>query len=102
MDLLKETARGRGSVADFRRDLIRKITDKTVAELAQEMGISPADLRRWSKMVKRTENTAATFERTLVPARRAHEPEGDMEELRRLLGKQAVVLQIEQKKKETV
>ncbi len=101
MDLLKEPASCRGSVADFRRDLIRKITDKTVAELAQEMGISPADLRRWSLMVKRTEKAAARFEKTLVPAGRAHEPEREMEELRRLLGKQAVVLQIQQKK-ETV
>ena len=56
VDLSKEPARSRGAVTDFQRNLIRKITDKTVAELAQDMGISPADLPKWSLMVKQAEN----------------------------------------------
>lgn len=75
MDLFKEPAGCRGSVADFRRGLIRRITNKTVAELAREMGISPSDPRRWSRMVRRTENTAARFEKKLEPTGRAHKPE---------------------------
>lgn len=98
VDLSKEPTRGRGPVADFQRNLIRKITDKTVAELAQEMGISPSDLPKWSLMVKRAEKMAARFEKTLVPANRARELEGEMEELRRLVGKQAVVLEIQEEK----
>src|SRR6266508_4792162 len=90
MDLSKEPARDRGSVADFQRNLIRKITDKTVTELAQERGISPADLPKWSLMVKRAEKVAARFEKTLVPASRARELEGEIEEWRPV-GKQAVV-----------
>ncbi|HEY3124474.1 MAG TPA: transposase [Thermoanaerobaculia bacterium] len=101
MDLSKEPRRGRGPVADFQRNLIRKITDKTVAELAQEMGISPADLPKWSLMVKRAEKMAASFEKTLVPASRAREREGEIEELRRPVGKQAVVLEIQEKKGKT-
>lgn len=87
-------------MADFRRDLIRKITDKTVAELAQEMGISPADLPKWSRVVDRTEKMAASFEKTL-PAGRGREQEGEIEELMSPAGKQAVVVQILEKK-ETV
>jgi len=98
VDFSKEPARSRGSVADFRRNLIRKITDKTVAELAQEKGISPADLPEWSLMVKRAEKMAAGFEETLVPAGRAREMEGEIEELKRLVGKQPVVVQIQGKK----
>ncbi len=85
-------------MADFRRDLIRKITDKTAAELAREKGISPADAPRWSLMVERAEKMAASFEKTLVPASRVRELEGEIEELRRLLGKQPVVLQILEEK----
>ena len=105
MDLSKEPTRSRGSVADFRHNLIRRITDKTVAELAQEKGISPADLPKWSLMVERAEKMAKSFEKTLAPASQVRELEGDIdelegeiEELRRLLGKQAVVLQILEKK----
>ena|SRR6266511_2182799 len=101
MDLSKEPARSRAAVTDFQRNLIRKITDKTVAELAQEKGISPADLPKWSLMVKRAEKMAASFERGLLPAIRARELEGEMEELRRPVGKQAVVLEIQGKKGKT-
>jgi hypothetical protein len=97
VDLSKEPARGRGSVADFQRNLIRKITEKTVAELAQERGISPADLPKWALMVKRAEKMAASFEKKLVPASRSRELEGEMEELMRP-AEQAVVLEIQEKK----
>ncbi len=101
MDLLKEPARSRGAVTDFQRNLIRKITDKTVAELAQEMGISPADLPKWSLMVRRAEKMAASFEKTLVPTGRARQLEREMEELGRPAGKRAVVLEIQEKKGKT-
>jgi hypothetical protein len=74
-----EPASSMGSVADFRRRLIRKITDKTAAELAQEKGISPGDLPRWSRMVERAEKVAQSFEKTLVPISRGRE--GEIEEL---------------------
>jgi PP-loop superfamily ATP-utilizing enzyme len=98
VDLSKEPARSRGAVTDFQRNLIRKITNKTVAELAQEKGISPADLPKWSLMVKRAEKMAASFEKTLVPVSRAREMDAEMEELRRPVGKQAVVLEIQENK----
>jgi hypothetical protein len=101
VDFSKEPARSRGAVTDFQRDLIRKITNKTVAELAQEKGISPADLPKWSLMVKRAEKMAASFEKTLVPASRARERDAEMEEFGRPAGKQAVVLEIEEKKGKT-
>ena len=97
MDLSKEP-RSEGSVVDFRRHLIRKITDKTIAELTQEKSTSPEDLSKWSLMVERAEKMATSFEETLVPASRVRELEREIEELRRLVGKQAVVLQILRKK----
>jgi len=101
VDLSKEPGRGRGPVSDFQRDLIRKITDKTVAELAQERGISPADLPKWSLVVKRAEKMAASFEKKLGPPGRAGELEEELEELRRLVGKRAVVLEIQEEKGKT-
>ena len=65
-----------------------------MAELGEEMGISPEDRPKWSLMVKRAEKTAASFEKTLVPARRVQELEGELEDLKKLLEKQSVVLQI--------
>ena len=94
MELSSEKESVKASVADFRRSLIRKITDRTVAELGEEMGISPEDLPKWSLMVKRAEKTAASFEKTLVPARRVQELEGEIEELKKVVEKQAVVLKI--------
>jgi Transposase. len=67
MDLSKNPERVVASVADFRRGLIRKITDQTVAELARERGISPSAVRKWKVMVERVEKTAASLEDTLVP-----------------------------------
>jgi transposase-like protein len=101
VDLSKESERSRGAATDFQRNLLRRITNKTVAELAQEKGISPADLPKWSLMVKRAEKMAARFEKTLVPASFARELDAEMEELRRPVGRRAVVLEIEEKKGKT-
>lgn len=68
MDLSKSPERVVASVADFRRGLIRKITDQTVAELAQEKGISRRAGRKWTLMVSRARRAAASLEDALMPA----------------------------------
>ena len=93
-----EPALDGGSVADFRQRLLQKIADKTVADLARENGVSPADLANWSRIVERAEKVAASFEEKLVRARRVRELEEEIEELRRVVGKQGVVLGILEKK----
>jgi hypothetical protein len=70
MDPSKNPERAVASVADFRRGLIRKITDQTVAELAREKGISPRAGRKWTLMVERAKRAAASLEDALVPADR--------------------------------
>lgn len=66
-------------------------------ELAREAGVSPDILRKWMLMIERAEMTAADVEEPLVPASRVRELEREVEELRRLLGRQAVTLQVLEK-----
>lgn len=61
------------SIAEFRRGLIRKITDRTVAELAQEKGISPRAGRKWTLMVRQARKAAASLEDALAPTGRVRE-----------------------------
>ena len=94
MDLSRKPERVVASVADFRRGLIRKITDQTVAELAREKWISPSAGRKWKRMVEWAEKTAASLDDTLVPAHHVRDLEQEIEELKRFAGKQAVTIQI--------
>jgi hypothetical protein len=75
MDLLRTPRKGTRSLADYRRDLVEKIVNQTVADLAQEKGITPEAGRRWSQLVARAKKTASTFKKTLPPAREVHEIE---------------------------
>jgi hypothetical protein len=74
MDLSKNPERVVASIADFRRGLIRKITDRTVAELAQEKGIFRSAGRKWTLMVNRARKAAASLEDALVFAGRVSHP----------------------------
>jgi hypothetical protein len=71
MELMKGPERATGSLADYRRNLVNRIVQQTVTELAQEKGITPDARRRWLKLVARTEETASAFEETLLPAEQA-------------------------------
>lgn len=61
------------------------------------MGISPLAVRKWELMVERAEKTAASLEDTLVLASRVRELEREVEELKRLLDRQAVALHVLEK-----
>jgi hypothetical protein len=75
MDLLRIPGKGTRSLANYRRDLVEKIVKQTVADLAQEEGITPEARRRWSQLVSRAKKTASTFTKDLPPAREVHEIE---------------------------
>ncbi len=75
MDLSKRVGRATGSLANYRRDLVKRIVNQTVAALAQEKGITPEAGRQWSQLVARAKRTASTFQKTLPPAREVHEIE---------------------------
>jgi hypothetical protein len=80
MDLSRSSGRVRDSVAHYRRDLVTRIVNQTVADLAEEKGITPEAKRRWSQLVARAKKTASTLEKTLPPAREV--PEIEIESLR--------------------
>jgi transposase-like protein len=75
MELSRGQETVRGSLADYRRNLVNRIVQQTVTELAREKGITPDARRRWSKLVAQTEKTASTFEKTLMPTGDAREIE---------------------------
>lgn len=77
MDLLRTPGKSTRSLANYRRSLVKRIVNQTVAELAQEKGITPEARRRWSQLIARAKKTASTFEKTLPPAREVHEIEID-------------------------
>jgi len=87
------------SVANH-RDLADKVleAERSLVELASEMGISVEALRKWSVMVERAQDTAAGLEDTLVPSSRVRELEREIEELKSLLDRQATQIQILKKK----
>src|SRR5262245_29935182 len=67
MELSKGRERVGGSLADYRRNLVNRIVQQTVTELAREKGITPDAKRRWLNLVAKTEKTASTFEQALLP-----------------------------------
>ena len=82
------------------RDLADRVLEakRSLVELAKEMGISVEALRKWSVMVERAQDTALGVQDTLVPSSRVRELEREVEELKALLGRQAVQIQILKKK----
>ena len=83
------------------RDLADKVleAERSLVELARDMGISVEALRRWSVSVERANDVALGVEDTLVPSSRVRQLEMDIEELKGLLGRQATQIQILKKKK---
>jgi hypothetical protein len=65
MELTENSGRETGSLEDYRRILVDSIVHRTVADLAHEKGITPEARRRWSRLVKRAEKTASTFQKAL-------------------------------------
>ena len=58
------------------------------------MGISVEALRKWSILVERAQDTALGVQDTLVPSTRLRDLERQVEELKSLLNRQAVQIQI--------
>ena len=91
----KPDDRGEFNVA-LHRDLADKVLEaaRSLVELAREMGISVEALRKWSVMVERAQDTALGVQDTLVPSSRVRELEREVQELKSLLDRQAVQIQI--------
>jgi len=82
--------------AEIRNDPADRVleAERSLMELARQMGLSIEALRRWSRGVGRGHGTASDFEDTLVPSSRVRELEREIEDLKSLLNRQAVQIQI--------
>ncbi len=96
MELLKRPESRGGFSPEFKRELVEKIvkTDKTLGDLADEMGIPREVMRKWTLMVERTETAVPVFEESPVPAWRVRQLQREVEDLRRLVGRQSIALRV--------
>jgi transposase-like protein len=92
MDTLKRPDSRIEFTPEFWRRLVERIVaeDETLGDLARETGIPREVLRKWALM----ETKAASAHEPLVPAGRVHELEREVAELRALLGKPTITLQV--------
>ena len=81
---------------EFKREFVEKILfmGMTLDDVADELGIPPEVMRRWTTVVARAEMNAAKAGGPLVPASRVLELEHDIQELKRVVTHQAITIQI--------
>jgi transposase-like protein len=98
MDALKRPDSRIEFTPEFWRRLVEKIAaeEETLGDLARETGIPREVLRKWALM----ETKAANAHKPLDPAGRVHELEREVAELRALLGKQTIMLQVREKEED--
>lgn len=78
------------------RDLADKVleAERSLVELANEMGISVEALRRWSLAVERAHDPDSGIQDSLVPSSRVRELEKEIEGLKSVLRHQAEQIEI--------
>src|SRR6478609_9094940 len=93
MEVQKPNARI-GFSPEFKRELVEKIVvlDKTLGDLADEMGIPAEVMKKWTLMVERTETEVPILEEPPVPAWRVRQLQREVEDLRRIVTRQAAAL----------
>ena len=97
MEGFKRKADGRRIfTVEFKRSVVGQIHsgEKTLAELSRELEIQPAVLRNWIVLVDRGGTTAVAAGEDVVPASRVRELEQQVKQLQRLVGKQAMTIEI--------
>jgi transposase len=89
---------------DFKRETVARIVsgEKTLAELSRELGISPSVLRNWMRLVDRGGTTAVAAGEEVVPVSQVRGLEQQVKELQRLVGKQAMTIEILEAAREVV
>ena len=101
MESSRRPATRGGFSPEFKREFIEKIVimDKTLGDLAEELGIPPEVMHKWTLMVEHSEMTASQPGEPFVPARRVLELQHDIEELKRVVTHQAITIQILERKR---
>src|SRR5664280_138187 len=69
---------------------------------SRELGISPSVVRNWMRLVERGGTTAVAAGEDVVPASRVRELEQQVKELQRLVGKQAMTIEVLEAAREIV
>ena len=90
--------------SDFKRATVERIRSgtATLAELSRELEIAPGVLRNWMRLVERGSKAAVDAGEEVVPISRVRELEKQVRELQRLVGKQAMTIEILEAAREIV
>jgi transposase len=90
--------------AEFKRETVRQIVsgEKTLAETSRELTVLPQILRKWIKLVEHGGAAAVEAGEDVVPASRVRELEAQIKQLQRLIGKQAMTIEILEAAREVV
>ena len=90
--------------SEFKRTTVERIRsgESTVAEVAREMDIQPTVIRRWIKLSEGGSTAAVEAGESVVPQSRVRELEKQIRELQRLVGKQAMTIEILEAAREIV
>jgi len=81
---------------EFKREQVARLVrdEVTISELSRELGISRSVLQRWRHLITQGAETALAANEDVVPASALRAAEHKIRELERLIGKQAVDLEI--------
>ncbi len=90
--------------SEFKRTTVERIRsgESTVAEVAREMDIQPTVIRRWIKLSEGGSTAAVEAGESVVPLSRVRDLEKQIKELQRLVGKQAMTIEILEAAREVV
>ena len=81
---------------EFKRATAARIAagETTIAQVARELDIQPALIRRWIKLAEGGSVAAVESGEEVVPVSRVRELERQVRDLQRIIGKQAVTIEI--------
>ena len=90
--------------AEFKRSTVERVRsgETTVAEVAREMDIQSTVIRRWIKLSESGSTAAVEAGEGVVPFSRVRELEKQIRDLQRLVGKQAMTIEILEAAREVV
>ncbi len=90
--------------SDFKRETVERIRSgaATLAEVSRELEIAPAVLRNWMRLVERGSKTAVDAGEEVGALSRVKELEKQVRDLQRLVGKQAMTIEILEAAREVV
>jgi len=89
---------------EFKRQSVERIRsgETTAAALSRELSVAPTLIRKWIKLSECGSAAAVDAGEDVVPASRVRELEKQIKELQRLIGKQAVTIEILEAAREVV